>query len=512
MRTCPHTDRTVLTAGSSFLLLAVSLAALGAAAAGAPAPGIPSVRVESGLLDGVERDGVLVFRGVQYAAPPVGDLRWRPPQPALPWSGERRADRPGPACMQVPQGGEAVSEDCLSLQVFAPKGVTGAPVMVYLHGGSNSAGTSSRALYDGTAFARDGVVLVAPNYRLGSLGFFAHPALTGAAPPGEPLADFGLMDQLAALRWVARNVAAFGGDPKRVTLFGESAGGMDILALMAAPAARGLFAQAILESPPGGWDRWPSLEDAEAEGVRLAKALRLTPPASTTALRAVPARRLVEAERLYLPVRDGRLLPEGPDAAFAGGRAARLPLILGSNSDEASLLEDPARTVQWTSPALATAYAADGPDSRALGAALFNDRNFAGPVRWYARRAAPLAPTWLYRFSYVRVQRRGRVPGAAHGAELPYVFESWDKLSPRITRLSAEDRAMSATVHALWVAFAKTGAPAAPNLPPWPAYTGERDELMELGSVPAVVGHFRQRQLDAQEAAGGRGSASAPPS
>jgi para-nitrobenzyl esterase len=520
MRTSLQANRTVISAAASCLLLAATAAVLGPAVAGsagtadpagAPAPGSLRVRVESGLLGGVARDGVIVFRGVPYAAPPVGDLRWRPPQPPLPWNGERRAERPGPACMQQPQGGEAVSEDCLSLQVFAPKGVTGAPVMVYLHGGSNSAGSSSLGLYDGTAFARDGVVLVAPNYRLGALGFFAHPALTSAAPPGEPLADFALMDQLAALRWVARNVEAFGGDPKRVTLFGESAGGTDVLALMAAPAARGLFAQAIVESPAGGWDRWPSLEEAVAEGVSLAGALRLTPPATAAALRSVPARRLVDAERLFLPVRDGRLLPEGPAAAFAGGRAAHVPLILGSNSDEASLLYNPALLAHAVGPALLAAYAADGLDSRALGAALFNDRNFAGPVRWYARCAAALAPTWLYHFSYVRERLRGHLAGAAHGAELPYVFESWDKISPRIAGLSAEDRAMSAMFHALWVAFAKTGMPAAPNLPPWPAYTEQRDELMELDRVPAVLSRFRQRQLDAQEIASGRRSAFAPP-
>ncbi|MBV8199200.1 MAG: carboxylesterase/lipase family protein [Acidobacteria bacterium] len=521
MRNGLHANRTVISTATSCVLLAASMAALGAAVAGpaataeragTPGLGTPHVRVESGLLGGVERDGVLVFRGVPFAAPPVGDLRWRPPQPPLPWSGERRAERPGPACMQQSESVGAVSEDCLSLQVFAPKGVASAPVMVYLHGGSNSAGSSSLGYFDGTPFARDGVVLVAPNYRLGALGFFAHPALTGAAPPGEPLADFGLMDQLAALRWVARNVEAFGGDPKRVTLFGESAGATDVLALLAAPAARGLFAQAIVESPPGGWDPWPSLEEAETEGVSLAGALRLKPPVTAVALRAVPAKRLVDAERFFVPVRDGRLLPESPAAAFAGGRAAHLPLILGSNSDEASLLGDPARLVHGVGPALLAAYAADGPDARAQGAALFNDRNFAGPVRWFARRAAPLAPTWLYHFSYVRERQRRHVPGAAHGSELPYVFDSWDKISPRVAGLSAEDRAMSAMVHGLWVAFAKTGVPAAPNVPAWPPYTEERDELMELDRVPAVVGHFRQRQLDAQEISAGKRSAPAPPS
>jgi para-nitrobenzyl esterase len=474
------------------------------AATGTAVPGAATVRVDSGLLAGVERNGVVVFQGVPYAAPPVGELRWRAPGPPAPWPGERPATAPGAICMQRRGAEDGASEDCLTLQVFAPKGAHGAPVMVWLHGGANFFGSSAAPFYDGSSFARDGVVLVAANYRLGPFGFFAHPTLTRAAAPGEALANYALMDQIAALRWVERNAAAFGGDPKRVTVFGESAGGTDVLALLATPAARGLFAQAIVESPGSAWDPLPSLRDAETEGEHLAAAAGLAGGAATpAALRALPAARLLGTQHgEILPVLDGTLLVESPAAAFARGHAARVPLIIGSNSYEASLIEGGAATVQ---PEAETRVGHAGEDTtpQAQWAALFTDKYFGAPVRWYARRAAPSAPTWLYYFSYVRVSQRSKVPGAPHGSEIPYVFDSWDRISARAAFLPAEDRAMTALVHGLWVAFAKTGAPVSPNpkLPPWPAYSAERDELMDLGIVPAVRSHFRQSQLDAQERA-----------
>jgi para-nitrobenzyl esterase len=472
----------------------------GQAAAAAPA----KARIDSGVLAGVDRDGVLVFQGVPYAAPPVGELRWRAPQPVAPWQGERSAAAPGAICMQGSGASEGASEDCLTLQVFAPKGAHGAPVMVWLHGGANFFGSSSASYYDGGSFARDGVVLVAANYRLGAFGFFAHPALSRAAVPGEGLANFALMDQIAALRWVERNVAAFGGDPKRVTVFGESAGGTDVLALLASPAARGLFARAIVESPGRAWDPLPSLRDAEAEGVRFAAAAGLAGGAAATpaALRAIPAQRLLDVKQGdFLPTLDGTVMTESPAAAFAHGRAAHVPLIVGSNSYEASLAGDAAAMVQEHSAETRAAYAGEGATPEALGEALFADKWFTAPVRWYARRAAAAAPTWLYYFSYVRSSQRGKVPGAPHGSEIPYVFDSWDRISRRAALLPAEDRAMTAVVHGLWVSFATTGVPSSPQLPPWPAYTAERDELMDLGIKPALRAHFRQRQLDAQERA-----------
>ncbi len=480
------------------------------------------VRVESGLLAGMERDGVLVFAGVPYAAPPVGDLRWQPPRPPVAWTGERAATAAGPDCMQrsVPNpfetnfDGGPPSEDCLRLQVFAPKAAHAAPVMVWIHGGSNVIGGSARTVYDGTAFARDGVIMVAINYRLGAFGFFAHPALTRAAAPGESLANYALMDQIAALRWVQRNIAAFGGDPARVTVFGESAGGGAVIDLLVAPSARGLFARAIAESPAGGWEPLNTMADAEKLGERIAKQAGLADPApagavSPAALRALPAERILAAQiGMYTPALDGRLLPANPVDAFLAGSQAHVPLVLGTNTDEASLVPHPAVLVQEASNALLAAYAAADPkhtgdtaDDTTLGAALFGDRFFTAPERFYARQAAAAGSSaWLYVFSYVRTSQRSQVRGAAHGSEIPFVFASWDKIAPRRAAfLPQEDRAMTALVHAAWVAFARTGSPDVSGLPAWPLYTARRDELLDLGTTVTVKQHYRRAQLDAQE-------------
>ncbi|WP_304168924.1 carboxylesterase family protein, partial [Phenylobacterium aquaticum] len=238
-----------------------ALAALAALAlAATPALAEPAqVKVESGALAGVQANGVAIFRAVPYAAPPVGRLRWAPPARPLAWTGARAADKAGPSCPQPmnadgsPNLGAAngpMSEDCLQLNVFAPTGVHKAPVMVWLHGGAFRYGAGW--VYDGSQFARDGVVVVAINYRLGPLGYFAHPALIKAARPGEAVGNYGLMDQIAALQWVKRNIKAFGGDPANVTVAGESAGAMSALALLSTPSTKGLYRRAIVESG-GGW-------------------------------------------------------------------------------------------------------------------------------------------------------------------------------------------------------------------------------------------------------------------
>jgi len=299
---------------------------------------------------------------------------------------------------------------------------------------------------------------------------------------------------------VKRNIAAFGGDPANVTVFGESAGGQDVLVLMSAPSARGLLAKAVSESPGRSWYPLPSLADAEAEGQRAAVKAGLAATATADQLRALPADRVLhDFGDGDGPVRDGRLLSESPAEAFARGHAADLPLILGSNSDEASLNPDFTATPDSLPAELRAAYATEATTPKALGEALFTDRAFTAPMRWYARQAAPGAPVWLYRFSYVRPSQRDKVPGAPHGSEIPYVFDSWDKISSRAALLPAEARAMTALMHSCWIAFARTGIPACTGGPAWPAYTPDRDELMELGVPTAVRQHFRKPQLDAQE-------------
>ena len=470
------------------------------------------VRVDGGMVVGRASAAMESFRGVPFAAPPVGDLRWRPPQPIAPWTTDRDASRFGPACLQPQRpdgrpnaGGYSggASEDCLNLNIYAPKGAKHAPVMVWIYGGANVYGANSLPSYDGTAFARDGVVLVEINYRLGALGFFAHPALTKAAKPGEALANYGLMDQVAGLQWVRRNIAAFGGDPRNVTVFGESAGGVDILALMGAPSAKGLFEKAIVESG-GGWFPADSLSAAEAKGVSLVQKAGAAPTASIADLRALPAEALVvHTEGSMGPTVDGKFLTQQPEAAFAKGETVRVPLIIGSNSFEASLMQSfhipPDRYLSIFPPAVKAAYTKENSDDAAVANALFTDFAMGAPARWVAGKASGGAPAWLYYFSYVRVAQRSRLPGANHASEIPYVFGSQDVIPNYSAEIVDQDRALAKVMHACWVAFAKAGAPSCAGAPAWPTFSPAKDQLMEFGQTVGIREHFRKTQFDLLE-------------
>ncbi len=484
-------------------------------AAGAATAEPVKVRVESGVLIGTSMDGVNAFMGVPYAAPPVGPLRWAAPKAALAWSGDRKALTPGPVCAQplkkegFPNEGGVTTrgaEDCLTVQVFAPASAKHAPVMVWLHGGGNTRGAGSLGAYNGTPFARDGVVLVSVNYRLGALGFFAHPALTKAAGVSEPLSNYGLMDQMAALAWVKRNISAFGGDASNVTVFGESAGGQDILALLAIPSAKGLFAKAIVESG-GGWGEPTSLAKAEREGEATATKAGAPAGATLEQLRALPMQALVDATGREGPVVDGRLMVETPTQAFARGHANDVPLIIGSNSFEASLIATfgvpPAMYLATQPAALKAAYAPDKLDDKGLAYALFTDGVMGGPARWVAGKASSGAPSWLYYFSYVTENRRGHVPGAGHATEIPFVFDTWSHLGilGEGYTPSADTQAVTKMMHACWVAFAKTGRPEHCAPGGWPAFDPSKDQLMEFGESSGLRTHLRKPELDAQEAA-----------
>ena len=477
-----------------------------------PAGSPTQASVDGGALAGIEAGGLRFFKDIPYAAPPVGPLRWKAPAPAPRWSGVRDASADGPACVQPvspdgrPNGGGyagPVSEDCLTLDVFAPAHATHAPVMVWIFGGGNVAGSDSIAPNDGRAFARDGVILVAMNYRLGALGWFAHPALTREAAPGEPLANYGLMDQIAALKWVKRNIAAFGGDPGNVTIFGESAGGDNVLTLMVTPAARGLFQKATVQSG-GGRGAPVALADAESAGQALAVKLGAPADASAEQLRALPAAAFAGAAFRAGPVVDGRLVVETPAQGFAKGDQAPAPLIIGSNSWEASLLPATgyAAYLAAAAPATRAAYADLAGDPAAQAQAMFTDAVMAAPARWFARKASRKAGAWLYEFSYVRVVRRGKIPGANHTSENPYVFDTQMIVPNYSAEIVDQDRAVAAFMHSCWVSFAKTGAPTcAVGGRVWPAYSPTTDELLEFTDPPAIRAHYRQAQLDAQDAA-----------
>jgi para-nitrobenzyl esterase len=484
-----------------------------AAATGAGAADAPRAKVESGVVVGVQAGPAEVFRAIPYAAPPVGPLRWKPPAPALAWVGERDAAAPGPACPQpiLPGGAPNLggysgptSEDCLTLDVWAPPRARGAPVMVWIFGGGNVAGASSFFSYDGRNFARDGVVLVAMNYRLGALGFFAHPALTAEVGADQPLVSYGLMDQIAALKWVKRNIAAFGGDPRNITVFGESAGGADVLDLLAIPSARGLFQKAIVQS--GGGLREPdTLAAAEVQGAALATRLGLPGAAASAAqLRDLPVSALIAGAKDAGPAMDGRLMPRSVAKAFAEGETARVPLIIGSNSNEASLSRTFGLTtgsILATMPTLLRgAYASDASSDDALARAWFNDRFMGAPARRIAREASAKAPVWLYYFSYVPERQRAIRPGTNHASEIPFVFDSLDAVPGRSALITQSERAEAALAHSCWVSFARTGRPRCLGGQAWPGYSPGGDQLLDFGDPPIVRTHFRKAQLDAQDA------------
>ena len=476
--------------------------------AGAACAQAPTVKIDSGPLTGVVEGPANVFRNIPYAAAPVGALRWAPPQTPKAWTAPRAAAEAGPSCPQPmnandsPNSGGAngpTSEDCLQLNVFAPKGAKSAPVMVWIHGGSNRTGAGW--IYGGQNFARDGVVVVSINYRLGALGYFAHPALTKAAKPGEMVGNYGQMDQIAALKWVRRNVARFGGDPKNVTVFGESAGGFDILALLATPSSKGLYSKAIVQSG-GGWFPVSTLAQQEAAGVALLTKAGIT-AATADDLRALPVEKLVPLNGNYGAFIDGKLMTETASQAAAAGRLNDVPLIIGSNSGEDSLMGPGPlpSTVGATIPASARAVykteAAAGDEI--LARAIFTDRLMGGAARWQAAKASGGKPAWLYYFSYVGSRFPASKTRASHADEIQYAWEYWGRRTP-LSMVNAKDQAMATLMHACWVSFAKTSKPSC-GPEAWPAYDPAKDQLMEFGASSGVRTNLRKPQLDFQEAA-----------
>ncbi len=453
------------------------------------------VETSSGKLRGRERRGVLAFRGIPYAAPPLGALRWRAPQPAPPWAGVRDAIVPGPGAPQrgATLGGAfsriagpaAHAEDCLTLDVFTP-GADAArrPVLVWIHGGAFVMGAGSAIAYHGAGLARRGdVVVVTLNYRLGSLGFLA---LGDVAPGGGFEANLGLRDQLAALRWVRESAAAFGGDPANVTVFGESAGGMSVGALLATPRSTGLFARAIAQS--GAAHNTTSREGAARVARIFLDALQLA-PGEAERLRELPPAALLEAQFAtvaklglthaglpFQPSVDDDLLPEHPLDAIAAGRARGVPLLLGTNRDEWNLflLADP-KARAMDEEGLRRRYARSlGPELAGHAHAVYREalpetsprtrwsiyqthRVFTAPAERLAELQAPHAPVYSYLFGWSPPLLRRRV-GACHGLEVPLVFGTYRHPLLRGLYLGGAS-ATSKAMQRAWLAFARTGCP-----------------------------------------------------
>jgi para-nitrobenzyl esterase len=468
----------------------------------------PEARTSYGVLEGLRSGSGTAFLGVPYAAPPVGDLRWQPPQPPRAWTGTRKAAQFSPACPQLSAGWlpyPVWSEDCLYLNVWTPKLSPRArlPVIVFFHGGSNRAGYSQLTPL-GPALSRLGVVVVTPNYRLGPLGFFAHPALT-AESSHHSSGNYGILDQIEALRWVRENIAHFGGDPNRITVMGQSAGAVDICLMMASPLARGLFQQAILES---GDCESALIEDirtpipfnqirgtGESNGERLAADLGITNgPGALRKLRSVPAKTILKTWSHDSAIRwdaivDGWVIPEQPTRIFAEGRQAHIPVLVGSNADEATVFAPgPATTSDYRRYLRADTGASAEEEFRLWPASSnaevpgqylkLQNATFAYGA-WSMARAMSRAgqPVYLYLLTWSDAGRRARL-GACHGEELDFLSDSY----PEDWVPVAGEKTFGEILRRYWTDFANSGQPGAPGLPPWPAYDSSSNQLLELGS------------------------------
>ncbi|MGH9596138.1 MAG: carboxylesterase/lipase family protein [Edaphobacter sp.] len=471
----------------------------------------PTTPTQFGLISGTSEDGLSVYKGVPFAASPIGDLRWRPPTPVAPWTGTRKADAFAPACTQnsISMPGEtppAVSEDCLYLNIWTPAKSADEhlPVIVWIYGGGFISGSASMPLYWGDRLAHKGVIVVTISYRVGPLGFLAHPELTRESP-NHSSGNYGLMDQIAALKWIQKNIAAFGGDTKNVTVAGQSSGSMSVSILMASPLAKGLFQRAIGES--GGLfeplQLAPNylLVNAERDGEKYAASLGAT---SLKQMRSLPAAKLAgNAGGTVHPVIDPYVLPASPYDIFASGQQNDVPLLLGSNADEARALTDVShvtaatfdkdleRSVGALPPQLAAAYPhATDEEARLAQLGLERDLRFGWDMWAWARlQAAPgKNPVYYYAFRQQPPFPADSIYagwGASHFAELWYVF---DHLDQEPWRWSRADRRVAKEVSSYWVNFAKTGNPNALDLPIWPGFTNAKNNVLYIGDPMSVGG------------------------
>lgn len=474
----------------------------------------PVAKIAQGRLVGVRTGEVEKFLNVPFAAAPVGPLRWRAPQAPGAWSGVRSATDFGPACPQmvrpaVVAGGVAdrQSEDCLQLNIWRPVGAKKLPVMVWIHGGAHVIGSGTFPAFEGSAFARQGVILVTINYRLGPLGYFAHPSLTKGAPSNEALANYGLMDQISAIRWVQKNIKAFGGDPRQVTLFGESAGAISLTTILSQPKLKGLFARAIIQSSIPFFDPTP-LAKQEALGRALTERAGAGPDATAEVLRALPVDGLIRASNVREvgsmsgPVLDGKLVREAPWRVLNRAEPNDVPLLIGSNSNEASVILGmgiPSEMAyQYLGQDLAAgkkAYGAGISDIE-LRRQVLGDAWFGAPSRWLAEKTSGGAPSYLYYFDYVAAGHRKDSAGAGHGSEIPYLFGTMDFFESQRNAVTDEDRIFAKAISACWVAFAKGGTPTCPLAPRWPRYVATKDELVRLSTETEIVAGFRKEQFD----------------
>lgn len=476
------------------------------------------LRVTGGDIRGTRcgpQDVVRVYRGIPYAASTAGANRWRPPQPVVAWEGVRDCTQFGPVCPQPPYAKDSPyyhepkpeSEDCLSLNIWsaAKDANERRPVMVWVHGGALRRGSGAVDLYDGTALAQQGVVVVTINYRLGALGFLAHPELT-AESQEHASGNYGFLDQIAALKWVRENIDRFGGDPNCVTIFGESAGALSVCVLSASPLAKGLFHRVIAQSGSAFRD-FPDLETSESNGRKFADAVGAK---SLAELREVPPEILMQhGESLLSPNLDGWCLVENALTTFEKGMQHDVPTIMGSNADEMTTLAPiPSRpkTVKMLDAQILfllgspeevhRLYPADS-DADAAKAFLdiAGDATFTLLARTWARLSTRVGGrAYLYQFTYVTPQGTELGLGSFHASEIAFAFKNLDR-----SKASAAEQQLAETMSSYWVNFARTGDPNAKGLPEWPAYDANAEPTMEFAESARLTNHVRKEKLDLLE-------------
>ncbi len=520
-----------------FVLLCTVLAALAACAPTTTAP----VNTTNGPVQGIASDGVSIYRGIPYAAPPVGDLRWRRPAPVEAWQNVLVADEFGPACWQVADAGDAaflsgmmegagmggftrwlmttsislfpmpISEDCLTLNVVAPENAENLPVMFWIHGGGHQFGSGGMT-YESPSLAKQGVVIVTINYRLGIYGFLAHPELAAEDENGST-GNYGMLDQIAALQWVQDNIRSFGGDPHNVTIFGESAGGHSVGQLLASPLSKNLFHKAIAQSGTGFYqfqsvtDNYERISGFDA-GRKVAALAGVSGDAEVQALRAMSVEDLkaialdAEISATFHPQIDGYVLPQSTAAIFHHGQQHPVPLMVGSNADEGTVLykfglapvdggpaEQPSTVAEWESllrsqfgdeaaKILDTQYRVDADRDVAKAAEQLMGDSWFGRHAFYMAQSHSTAGHPAYLYFYMRhPPAPEQTIGASHALELNHLFGGFIPLWPADDR----DTELSAQMQKYWATFAATGNPNVSSLPTWPLFEDLAPEEMAFG-------------------------------
>ncbi len=466
-----------------------------------------TVEVTGGTIEGVEQDGIFSYKGIPFAAPPIDELRWKSPQPVVPWQGVKKTDTFAPGPMQdtafgaILGGPQEISEDCLYLNVWtgAKKKDEKRPVMVWIYGGGFGIGMTSSPAYDGTNLAKKGVVLVSVAYRVGPMGFLAHPELS--AESGHGSGAYGIQDQIAGLRWVKENIAQFGGDPANVTIFGESAGGMSVGMLATSPMAKGLFQRAISESGGAVTPSRGTLKMAEEHGTAYLKNLGADTIEAARALSAEEIQKDTKGMGSFWPVPDGVTIVENPYETFESNAFNDTPILVGTNSNEGGLFINQPITSEGFEKMVRGQYAAAAEellkvypyatDDEALQSArdLMRDSIFAWSTWAWATLQSRNGKNKA--FVYYFDHRIPGIPGGAnHAAEIPYVFGNLDKKGPMGGRPpTPEDKALNELISAYWINFARNGDPNGERLPEWPSFDEKDQQVMYFGKESGARKH-----------------------